>query len=140
MFQIDALSRTPVYEQIVDQMERLVMNGLLAPGSQLPSVRSLSVQLAINPNTIQKAYTELDRRGVLVSVPGRGCFVREDMDAFFGRCRQQRLEAFGRLVTELKACGTPIQTLEEKLRESYGAVSHAGTGVSAFPEGEETLQ
>ena len=60
MFHIDPLSRKPVYEQIIDQMERFVLTGLMKPGTQLPSVRSLSMELSINPNTIQKAYSELD--------------------------------------------------------------------------------
>ena len=72
MFQIDALSRVPVYEQLVDQMEKLVLSGLLKAGDPMPSVRSLSLDLLINPNTIQKAYSELDRRGILMSVPGKG--------------------------------------------------------------------
>ena len=55
MFHIDPLSRKPVYEQIIDQMERFVLTGLMKPGTQLPSVRSLSMELSINPNTIQKA-------------------------------------------------------------------------------------
>ena len=57
MFQIDTLSRVPVYEQIIEQMERFVLAGLLKPGTQLPSVRSLSTELSINPNTIQKAIS-----------------------------------------------------------------------------------
>ena len=65
MFHIDPLSRKPVYEQIIDQMERFVLTGLMKPGTQLPSVRSLSMELSINPNTIQKAYSELDARGVI---------------------------------------------------------------------------
>ena len=59
MFQIDPLSRIPVYEQIVMQSEQLVAREIVKPGDALPSVRSLSIQLGINPNTIQKAYTEL---------------------------------------------------------------------------------
>jgi GntR family transcriptional regulator len=80
MLQIDVLSRIPIYEQIASQFERMVLVGVLPPGSQLPSVRSLSLELSINPNTIQKAYAELDRRGISISVPGRGSFIREDID------------------------------------------------------------
>jgi GntR family transcriptional regulator len=80
MLQIDVLSRIPIYEQIASQFERMALVGVLPPGSQLPSVRSLSLELSINPNTIQKAYAELDRRGISISVPGRGSFIREDID------------------------------------------------------------
>ena len=65
MFMIDPMSRQPVYEQIIRQMERFILSGMLAPGDQLPSVRSLSLELSINPNTIQKAYSELDVRGII---------------------------------------------------------------------------
>ena len=99
MFRIDALSRQPVYEQIIDQLERLVLAGVIKPGEQIPSVRSLSVQLSINPNTIQKAYAELDRRGILCSVPGRGCYISENARAllsiyFCGRRRKPARRIF----------------------------------------------
>ena len=77
MFQIDPLSRTPVYEQIIDQAEKLISAGVLAPGDQMPSVRSLSLRLSVNPNTIQRSYGMLDSMGLIVSVPGRGCFVSD---------------------------------------------------------------
>ena len=69
MFQIDALSRTPVYLQLVEQTERLILSGVLTPGQQMPSVRNLSIALSVNPNTIQKAYSELDSHGLTCAVP-----------------------------------------------------------------------
>ena len=73
MFHVDTMSREPIYEQLIRQMEDLVLSGLLKAGDQLPSVRGLSIELAVNPNTIQRAYSELDARGILCAVPGRGC-------------------------------------------------------------------
>ena len=61
---VDKYSRIPIYEQIVEQVEMHVALGDLAPEDQLPSVRALSVELSVNPNTLQKAYTELERRGL----------------------------------------------------------------------------
>ena len=78
MLQIDVLSRVPVYEQIIDQIESLIATGAMKAGDQLPSVRGLSVEILVNPNTIQKAYTELDNLGIVTSVPGRGCFVSQN--------------------------------------------------------------
>ena len=75
MFRIDGMSRTPVYEQIIEQVEKLVSLGIMKAGDQLPSVRSLSIELSVNPNTIQKAYGELDAKGITASVPGKGSFV-----------------------------------------------------------------
>ena len=78
MFTIDNMSRIPVYEQIVEQAERLLLSGQMKPGDAMPSVRGLATELGVNPNTIQKAYAELEHRGMTTSVPGRGSFFRED--------------------------------------------------------------
>ena len=75
MFTIDVMSRVPVYEQLIKQVEDQVLKGIMKEGDKMPSVRSLSMELSTNPNTIQKAYMELDRRGILVSVPGKGSFI-----------------------------------------------------------------
>lgn len=77
MFQIDIMSRIPVYEQLIRQTEKFILLGVLKEGDKLPSVRQLSAELSINPNTIQKAFTELDRRGIIFSVNGRGNFVAD---------------------------------------------------------------
>lgn len=81
MIQLDYRDGRPLYEQVVDKMERLIVIGGLAPDDKLPSVRSLAMELSINPNTVQRAYTELESRGFLYSVQGRGHFVayREDL-------------------------------------------------------------
>ena len=72
----------PFYEQVKEDLRRLVVSGALQPGDKLPSVRELAAQLAINPNTIQRAYRELEAEGYIVSVPGRGSFAaaREKKD------------------------------------------------------------
>ena len=72
----------PFYEQVKDDLRRLVVSGALKPGDKLPSVRELAGQLAINPNTIQRAYRELESEGYIVSIPGRGSFAaaREEAD------------------------------------------------------------
>ena len=78
MFQINVMSRTPVYEQIIEQTEKFVLMEILRPGDKFPSVRNLSLELSVNPNTIQKAMAELDRLGLIFSVPGKGSFISED--------------------------------------------------------------
>lgn len=119
MFQIDVLSRKPVYEQIVSQMERFVLTGVLAPGSQLPSVRSLSVELSINPNTIQRAYTELDRRGVICSVPGKGCFVSESAVKVLSEMKREKLVDLKEMVWEMKLAGVTLEELLDLIRQVY---------------------
>ncbi|MDO4732644.1 MAG: GntR family transcriptional regulator, partial [Bacillota bacterium] len=74
MFAIDYKSRVPLYQQIVENVEKLTLRGILLPEQQLPSVRALAMELSINPNTIAKAYAELEARGLIYSLPGRGSF------------------------------------------------------------------
>lgn len=78
MIIIDYNDKHPIYEQIIDRFQTLILNGALEPDSQLPSVRSLAIELSINANTIQRAYSELERIGFIYSVKGRGSFVRAD--------------------------------------------------------------
>ena len=79
MIVIDSRDKRAIYEQVVDRLSNLMLIGVLQPGEKLPSVRSLAVDLSINPNTIQKAYLELERQGYVYSVKGVGSFV-SDMD------------------------------------------------------------
>ena len=75
MIVIDYHDKRPIYEQIIERFQILILNGALEPNTQLPSVRTLAIDLSINPNTIQRAYGELERRGLIYSVKGRGNFV-----------------------------------------------------------------
>lgn len=77
MIVIDNRDRRAIYEQVVDRLSNLMLIGVLQPGEKLPSVRSLAVDLSINPNTIQKAYLELERQGYVYSVKGVGSFVSD---------------------------------------------------------------
>ncbi|CFX06210.1 Transcription regulator HTH, GntR [Syntrophomonas zehnderi OL-4] len=76
MFDLDLRSRAPIYEQLTEKIIELIVNGVLKPDEQLPAVRVLAAELTVNPNTIQKAYKELDHRGYIYSLPGKGSFVR----------------------------------------------------------------
>jgi len=75
MFELDVRSRKPIYEQLMDKIKEMILYGILKPDEQLPSVRTLSAQLTVNPNTIQKAYRELEREGYIYSQAGKGSFV-----------------------------------------------------------------
>ena len=75
MIAVDLSSRVPIYRQIVERVTELVLLGVWPEGTQLPSVRSLALELGANPNTIQKAYQELENRGIIRSAAGRGSFV-----------------------------------------------------------------
>lgn len=75
MINIDYTDRRPLYQQIMEKIENLVVRGILAPDEQLPSVRTLAMDLSINPNTVQRAYMELEKNGLIYSLPGRGSFI-----------------------------------------------------------------
>ena len=75
MIHLDHRDRRPIYEQAIDGIRQQIRAGVLLPGDQLPSVRELSAALSVNPNTIQRAYRELERTGWIVSQPGKGSFV-----------------------------------------------------------------
>lgn len=119
MFQIDALSRQPVYEQLVEQIERFVLTGVLHAGDQLPSVRNLSIQLSINPNTIQKAYTELDTKGIIYSIPGIGCFIAENAKEVLSVLGRQKLTDLKALVKELALAGVSLEELKGAVTTAY---------------------
>ncbi len=105
MFQIDVMSRTPVYEQLIEQVEKFILTGILSEGDKIPSVRSLSMELSVNPNTIQKAFAELDRRGLISSVPGKGCFVSEKALNVLKVSKRGNLKELSEQVRELSLAG-----------------------------------
>ena len=116
---IDSMSRQPVYEQIVDQVEQMILSGLMRPGEQLPSVRSLSLELSINPNTIQKAYAELDGRGIIYPLPGRGGFVSQNAPELLAEARRSRLGTVRELARELALAGVPEDEVLACVRSAY---------------------
>ncbi|WP_026581200.1 GntR family transcriptional regulator [Bacillus sp. J33] len=75
MFELDVRSRKPIYEQLVERLKELIITEIIKSDEQLPSVRMLAQQLTINPNTIQKAYRELEAQGYIYSIKGKGSFV-----------------------------------------------------------------
>jgi len=118
MIVIDYQNRQPIYEQIVDRFQTLIITGALKPDSQIPSVRSLAVELSINPNTIQKAYAALEQEGFIYPVKGRGNFVSGNSDlktktqeVFYGTMK--------RLIRRGKDLDIGRETLLSKAAEFY---------------------
>jgi GntR family transcriptional regulator len=74
MILIDLKDSRPIYEQVVDKIRMMILKGVIAPDEKLPSVRNLAVELSINPNTVQRAYAELEREGYMYTVKGKGNF------------------------------------------------------------------
>jgi len=125
MYQIDNQSRQAVYEQIVEQVEKYVLLGVLTGGDKIPSVRSLSLELKVNPNTVQRAYTELERSGVIVTAPGRGAFVSDQGAVRLKeRRREMALTDLKFLVSELKLSGLDKTELLRIVEEAYQEGKH----------------
>lgn len=127
MFRIDAMSRTPVYEQITEQLERFLLTGAMKPGDQLPSVRGLSVELSINPNTILKAYNELDSQKLIFAVPGKGYFVREDANERILQKEIKKLKKLTELVGEMALAGIDKQTVVSCIDEAYASLKEGNS-------------
>ena len=116
MIRIDYTDATPVYEQVVNRFKSLIVKGVLKPNEKVPSVRSLAMDLSINPNTIQKAYATLEQQGFLYSVKGRGNFVSEN-DTLVDFKKDEILSKLQDVVDEAKSCGLPLSILQDYISE-----------------------
>ena len=106
----------PIYEQLEEKLRRLILSGAIGEGERLPSVRELASQLAINPNTIQRAYRELEQNGFIFSVPGKGSFAGKLSGVDEGRRRELR-EKLVSVWTELLQLGDSPEELRTLLKE-----------------------
>ena len=104
MIQINYRDPRPIYEQLRDGFRQLILTGVLEPGGRMPSVRELAASLAVNPNTIQRAYRELEAEGCICSVPGRGSFVCKTDAAVLAR-RAELTARLRQTAGELRALG-----------------------------------
>ncbi|WP_053363039.1 GntR family transcriptional regulator [Bacillus sp. FJAT-27251] len=100
MFELDTRSRKPIYEQLVEKLKELIINEVLKPDEQLPSVRTLAQELTINPNTIQKAYRELESQGFIYSQKGKGSFVNTSNSSRDGEKIREVKSELERLILE----------------------------------------
>ena len=114
MVQLNYRDSKPIYEQIKEGLRKLVVSGALSAGEKLPSVRELASQLAINPNTIQRAYRELENEGYIYTLVGKGTFVAENGNIDNTR-EKELLQDFDELVTELLYLEVPKEKLKERI-------------------------
>jgi len=119
MLGISLNNSSSIYEQLTSKIEYLVLNGLLEPNEILPSVREMATHLAINPNTVQKAYTYLEQTGVCYSVNGKGRFVTGDVEALRKRKIEDEAKDFVTLAKKLKDLGADEEFLMEKINSFY---------------------
>lgn len=110
MISLNYRDSRPIYEQIKDGLRKLIVTGALGTGEKLPSVRALATQLSINPNTIQRAYNELESEGYIYSVPGKGSFAAGNTGADDSR-RKELMEKLREIAAELKYLGVSCEEL-----------------------------
>ncbi len=115
MIWIDYTDATPIYEQIVSKYKNLIVKGALGANEKMPSVRSLAMELSINPNTIQKAYTQLEREGFIYTVKGRGNFVAAD-EGLADQKKREILSQFEELLKEASEAGMEPSVFSDYLK------------------------
>jgi len=119
LFLVNPKSKQPIYEQLVEQLRRQLILGGIEAGAPLPSVRQLAMELGINPNTIQKAYRRMEAEGMILSVPGRGSFVSEDLAQMLSKEREEQLEKTRQMSLVCREMGWPRQKVEELVQMTY---------------------
>lgn len=116
MLHLDYRDARPIYTQIADGVREQILSGILQQGDKLPSVRELATQLTINPNTIQRAYRDLELQGWIVSVPGKGSFICGIPGGSFAE-QSQLLEEFDKITRQLLALGITRDALTQRLEQ-----------------------
>ncbi|MCI9338609.1 MAG: GntR family transcriptional regulator [Lachnospiraceae bacterium] len=141
MILLDYRDKRPLYEQMVEKLEHLIVSGGLEPLTKMPSVRSLAMELSVNPNTVQRAYAQLEQDGYLYTVSGRGSFVTAQED--WRENRQAKvLGEWQTLTRQAREAGIPGERLCRELSGIYGAealtcaVSCRGEEAGAAEDGE----
>ncbi len=120
MFKIDIRSSVPIYEQLTEQVKRAVIRGLLKKGDPLPSVRKMAARLEVNPNTVAKAYQELERQGVIITIRGKGTIINDmpenpaDVSAVLAKIRP--------FITELIYAGKTRKEITEEIGNIYDEI------------------
>lgn len=118
MIQIDPRSSSPIYEQIIKQMKELCLKGILKPGEKVPSVRELSSMIVANPNTVSKAYKELEREGVIETLRGRGTYVTETVQIKMNEEKVEMLkEQLKSIVVDAFYAGIKIDDIQKWIIE-----------------------
>jgi GntR family transcriptional regulator len=119
-FRLDAHSGVPVYRQLIDQVQAAIASGMLRPGDQLPTVRQVAVDLTINPNTVSRAYREMEIRGLLDTQQGSGTFIA-DRKVEYSRSERERLltQLVSEFVSRAGAAGFTLRQLMKALQELH---------------------
>ena len=118
---IDYQDSRPIYEQIVENFKLQMYKGILQPDDQMPSVRTLAMELSTNPNTVQKAYAELERQGFIYTVKGRGNFVKGNTSMMDNK-KNELINAITELFKEAQDIGIPIDELVGEIKKRLSSM------------------
>ena len=119
MLQLDFGDHRPLYEQICDKLKELIISGVLSENEKVPSVREMASALAINPNTIQKAYKELENEGYIYSLKAKGNFVSPRKDTDHAPRVAELTESVAQQIRELRFMGVEEKTIQTLISEIY---------------------
>lgn len=122
MFQLDFGDHRPIYEQIKDKIKDLIIRGVLKEGEKIPSVREMAASLAINPNTIQKAYKDLENEGYIYSLRAKGSFVAPQSEAAREDKRKKLYEQLSETVKEMAFLKISLDEITENVKKTYKEV------------------
>jgi GntR family transcriptional regulator len=113
---LDYQSRTPIYEQIVQEVERYVALGILKPEEQMPSIRDMATELGINPNTVKKAYSILEGKGVIVTLSTKGTYIAYDIKKIVEEKVNSKIEELNVIIGELEKLGISKEEVIKKIK------------------------
>ena len=119
MLLVNPRSKQPLYEQLVEQLRRQLFLGVVEAGQAMPSVRQLATELGINPNTIQKAYRRMEAEGMIVSVPGKGSFISDNLADMLRRQRDEQLAKTRQPLAPCREMGLSKEMIEKLIEEVY---------------------
>ncbi|NLX87984.1 MAG: GntR family transcriptional regulator [Syntrophomonadaceae bacterium] len=115
---IDPRLSTPVYQQLVDEIKEAIALGIMAPGERMPTVRDMATELALNPNTVAKAYQKLEQEGIIITMRSRGTFVAERSSADSSLAKKKLNEQIEKVLIEAYHLGLNREEIEQLFAES----------------------
>ena len=119
MFLVNPRSKQPLYEQLVEQLRRQIVLGGMKAGAAMPSVRQLATELGINPNTIQKAYRRMEEEGMILSIPGKGSFVSDDLADMLLKQRENQRSIARQMLQACRETGLTKEEITQMVEEIY---------------------
>ncbi len=123
MIQLNQTSNQPIFEQIISQVKLLVLKGYLRPGDSIPSVRKLALQLSVTPGTVAKAYNELERQEVIVTMRGKGTYIAQARETVPSQSQiDRKFEVFRQACMELIYMGIQKERVKQEIEDIYSSV------------------